>query len=59
MSIKDKKWGPSPECTTDDLPPFCADTPCWGCDRLFDFTQFSAGKHGLCDRCFDIVRKPA
>lgn len=57
MSIRDKRYGPEP-MTDDDLPPFCANTPCWGCERLFDFTQFSAGKHGLCDHCYKIVTKP-
>ena len=52
MSIKVKAMPPPPE---DDLPPYARDTPCWGCDRLFDFTELLAKHRGLCAKCFKVL----
>ena len=54
MSIKSKK-GYVPD-TFDDLPPYGEETyPCWGCEKLFDFTDFTNGHEGLCSKCWKVV----
>lgn len=53
MGIK-VKHSPVPDTYDGDWPAYAKDTPCWGCDRLFDCTELLAPE-GLCGKCRAIV----